>query len=42
MLPYYPMTEYVQLQEVLQDHVDLLEWSICIQALIVDPYSLIP
>lgn len=41
-LPYYPMMEYVQLQEVLQDHVDLLEWSICIQALIVDPYSLIP
>lgn len=41
-LPYYPTTEYVQLQEASQDHVDLLEWSICIQALIVDLYSLIP
>jgi len=42
ILPYCLTTEYVQLREASQDRVDLLEQSIYIQALIVDPFSLIP
>lgn len=41
-LPYYPMMEYAQLRGASQDRVDLLEQLIYIQALIVDPYLLIP